>query len=100
MFEIALNFDTRPIGTVVFDDAHARKMTRVLPSTVSLTQRSAPDRERIERFIDSVYAKSYGALIGQHYPGFISVHGRDGSIIAAAGFRCAGERGPQRLPAG
>lgn len=52
-----------------------------------------PLRRRAERFVEGVYARSYGGCIPAHYPTLMGVQDDDGEIHAVVGFRLA-EQGP------
>lgn len=87
--QLALSIDRKTAGVAHINGTRVRKLTGIEPASVAVTHWFQPDRERIACFIDSVYSAAYGAVISRHYPSFISVHGADGNILAAAGFRCA-----------
>lgn len=59
------------------------------PSVISILPAFGKEREAVEEFITSIYAKSYGATIGVHYPILMSVRNVEGQILAAVGFRPA-----------
>lgn len=91
VLEIAFRSNARIRGALLLDRDHVRRMTRIEPASISLTERSMPGRSRVESLIEHVYAASYNAVITQHHPYLIGVHAEDGSVIAAAGFRPAAE---------
>ena len=90
MLQLALSIDRTPVGVARLNGTRVRKLTGIAPASVALTHWFQFDRERIERFISATYSSAYGAVLTRHYPSFISVHGANGNILAAAGFRCAG----------
>jgi len=60
------------------------------PSRLAVYRRNDPGRARIEAFIRTVYADRYGARVAGFAP--VLVAGEvDGSVVAAAGYRVAGE---------
>ena len=89
MLEIAFKSNSRLRGTLIMDRDLVRRMTRIEPSFISLTQGSEAERAPVEALIESLYASSYQAVIPTHYPNLIAVHAGDGRVIAAAGFRLA-----------
>ena len=89
MQQLPLSIDRNPVGVAQINGSRLRKLTGIEPASVSVTHWFQPDRDRIAQFIESVYSSAYGAVIERHYPSFISVHGADGNVLAAAGFRCA-----------
>ncbi|SKA10602.1 Thermostable hemolysin [Enhydrobacter aerosaccus] len=91
VLEIAFTSNARKRGALLLDRDHVRRMTRVEPASISLTERLTPGRAPVESLIEHVYAASYNAIIARHYPYLIGIHAEDGSVIAAAGFRSAAE---------
>jgi Thermostable hemolysin len=91
MLEISLNTDSRVNGTLVMDERRLRKLTSVTPLGISITQWFQPDRDRIERFIESTYRYHYGSTIKGHYPTLMSVYDPRGRVLAAVGLRLAGD---------
>jgi hypothetical protein len=89
LLEIGFKSNAQMRGTLLMDRRRVGRMTSLEPAFISLTQGFKPDREPIERLIETVYASAYDAVIPDHYPNFISVHSSDGRVIAAAGFRPA-----------
>jgi hypothetical protein len=61
------------------------------PAVVSILPAFSRDRQAVEDFIIGVYAKTYGARIGVHYDTLMSVRDESGTILAALGFRNAGQ---------
>jgi hypothetical protein len=61
------------------------------PTMVSILPAFAKDRRAVEDFIADIYARSYGAKISIRYPTLMSVQDESGRILAALGFRNAGE---------
>ncbi len=69
-----------------------RKVSRfspLKPSVISINDIFSPERRRVEKFIEDIYAKHYGATITSHYPILMSVRDVNNNIIAALGFRYA-----------
>lgn len=64
---------------------------RARPAVVSIYPAFARDRDAVEDFIIGVYARAYGAQIRVHYPILMSVRDKAGDILAAVGFRYAGD---------
>jgi hypothetical protein len=89
LLEIDFKSNSQMRGKLLMDRRRVGRMTSLEPSFISLTQRFGPDREPIERLIETIYASAYDAVIADHYPNFIGVHSSDGNVIAAAGFRPA-----------
>lgn len=89
MLQLPISIDRNPAGVARFNGSLIRKLTGIEPASVSVTHWFQPDRDRIADFIESIYSSAYGAVIERHYPSFISVHGTDGNVLAAAGFRSA-----------
>jgi hypothetical protein len=50
---------------------------------------SSPDRRLVEAFIAGEYAKHFGAELSDFMPTLISMHGPDGGLTAAVGYRAA-----------
>lgn len=73
------------------DRERVQTLTNVVPSAISLTHFSLPSRARVERFIESTYARGYGSTITQHYPTLMDVHDKAGDVAAAVGVRLAAE---------
>lgn len=78
-------------GTLRLDRSRFLSRLDAKPSVVSILPAFAKDRQEVEQFIIDIYAKSYGALIGIHYPTLMSVRDEQGGIMAALGFRYASE---------
>lgn len=91
MLEIAFNSDAEIHGTLFMDRDRVAARTRLIPSTIAVTNKSRPERARVESFIQSVYGRTYGAVIGQHYPTLVNVHDGIGNVTAAIGLRRAGD---------
>lgn len=72
--------------------------TRVCARSAAATGRSLEiigaghgGRDEAEAFIESVYARTFGSQIRNHYPTVVGVLGSDGAIQAAVGLRFADE---------
>jgi hypothetical protein len=89
VLEIAFNSDSEVRGTLFMDRERLEVLTRLVPSTIALTQRFLPDRGRVEAFIEDIYARSYRSLIARHYPTLMNVHDERSQVIAAIGLRRA-----------
>jgi len=90
MLHVPVTVDSFRTGQLTFDTNAVRRLSSVLPGMISITANHAHERRQVEAFIEQVYAKAYGAVIGQHYPTLISVRDEEGRILAALGFRAAG----------
>jgi hypothetical protein len=90
MLHVPVTVDSFRTGQLTFDSEAVRRLSSVRPGKISITANHAHERGEVEAFIESIYAKTYGAVIGQHYPTLISVRDTDGRILAALGFRAAG----------
>lgn len=91
MLEISFHSDAERRGTLFMDRERVQTLTSLVPTAISLTHLSVPNRDRVERFIESVYARGYGSCITQHYPTLMDVHDASGHVAAAVGMRRAGE---------
>jgi hypothetical protein len=91
VLEVAFHSDTDVRGSLFLDARRMRGLTHIVPSIISLTQRSRPERNRVERFIEQTYARCYGSVISRHYPMLMSVQDGDSGIVAAVGLREAAE---------
>ena len=58
------------------------------------TDNNPTERKRVEQFLEAVYAEKYGAELTSHYPVLMSAQDRDGTILAAIGFRFAEDEAP------
>lgn len=67
------------------------KVSPLTPTVVSITGQFEPERQRVERFIQDIYSKNYGADITITYPVLMSVRNADDQILSAVGLRYAGE---------
>ncbi len=88
-----LQYDENGLTTARLSFARpaAFEQLRVRPRVVSIVPAFAPDREAVEQFITGIYERSYGARINVHYPVLMSVRDAAGRLLAATGFRPAGE---------
>lgn len=78
-------------GELTFDSGILRRVTPLQPTVIDISGHHAPERARVEAFIADVYRRSYGAEIKVTYPTLMSVRNEDGHILAAVGYRSAGE---------
>lgn len=92
MLHIPITVDSFRTGQLTFDGDAMRRLSSVRPGKISITANHAHERHEVEAFIERVYAKAYNAVIGQHYPTLVSVRDVDGRILAALGFRAAGQQ--------
>lgn len=74
-----------------FSEHRLKFYTRLSPSVISIAGVFAPDRKRVERFIEEKFRQSYGAEIVRHYPILMSVRDGQDNILGALGFRYAKE---------
>ncbi len=78
-------------GTLSLRNESLLKRINTRPAVVSILPAFAKEREAVENFIIDIYAQTYGAKIGVHYPTLMSVQDDKGKILAALGFRNASE---------
>lgn len=78
-------------GTLSLRNDALLKRISSRPAVVSILPAFGKEREAVENFIIDIYAQTYGAKIGVHYPVLMSVQDEDGKILAALGFRNAAE---------
>lgn len=50
-----------------------------------------PQRAEVEAFVQAVYAARYGAQVSRFMPCLVSLRDGDGELVAAAGYRSAGQ---------
>lgn len=91
MLHIPVTVDSLRAGRLSFDSAAVRRLSSVRPGKISITAHHAHERYEVEAFIERIYARTYGALIAEHYPTLVSVRDAEGRILAALGFRAAGQ---------
>lgn len=89
MLQVPFTVDTHRAGQLTFQSHAIRRLSPLQPGMFRINEIASDDRRQVEAFIESIYAKTYGALIGVHYPTLLSVRGKDGRILAALGFRAA-----------
>jgi len=89
MLQIPVTVDSCHAGQLHFQPEAIRRLSLLRPGLISITGHECAERREVEAFIEQVYAKTYGALIGKHYPTLVSVRDSDGRILAALGFRMA-----------
>lgn len=78
-------------GTLSLRNDLLLKRINTRPAVVSILPAFAKEREAVEKFITDIYAQTYDAKIGVHYPTLMSVQDENGKILAALGFRNASE---------
>lgn len=59
------------------------------PADLRLHAAGDPQRDEVEAFIRTVYARRFGARLRSFAPQLVSLHDADGSVVAAAGYRGA-----------
>ena len=91
MLQIPVTVDSFRTGQLNFQTDAIRRLSSLRPGMISITANHSDERRDVEAFIEGIYAKSYGAVIGQHYPTLLSVRDHDGRVLAALGFRAAGQ---------
>lgn len=91
MLHIPVTVDSFRTGLLTFQSDAIRRLSTLRPGMISITTHHSGERREVEAFIEGIYAKSYGAVIGQHYPMLVSVRDVEGRILAALGFRCAAD---------
>lgn len=77
-------------GRLQFDAERVRRFTSVEPRVISIHHLLAPERMRVEAFLEAAYDRAFQGRIRNHYPTLMSVQDRQGTILAAVGFRFAG----------
>lgn len=82
------NFDT---GLLRFTPNRFTRAVRDCPKIVSIMPYLDEERERVVRFIEKGYRRAYGARVRVDYPNLISLRDPEGRLVAAAGFRFAGD---------
>jgi hypothetical protein len=65
----------------------------LLQANTSLRTHGPQDESRseVEQFIHGIFRQRYGADVKQFAPVLVSLHDAGGELVAAAGYRCAGE---------
>lgn len=76
-------------GRLQFDAERVRRFTSVEPRVISIHHLLAPERLRVEAFLEAAYDRAFQGRIRNHYPTLMSVQDRQGTILAAVGFRFA-----------
>lgn len=67
-----------------------RPLLATEPSSFVVTLGLDPDRTPMEKLlIERIYARTYGAVIHEHYPCLVGVYAANGELMAAAGVRSA-----------
>lgn len=67
------------------------RVSPLSPSVIDISGFLSPERARVEAFIKSIYREKYAAEISVDYPVLMSVRNESGEILAALGFRYAGQ---------
>lgn len=91
MFQLDYQEDGFSTGKLYLNESRWFSRMTSRPTVVSIVPAFAQDRESVEDFITDIYAKSYSARIGVHYPVLMSVRNDAGCILAALGFRYAAQ---------
>lgn len=89
MYAIDFTENSKKTAQLVFDQSVIKRITPLAPTVIDITSRFAPERLRVEKFIQNVYSRNYGADISVTYPVLMSVRDSGGDILAAVGFRPA-----------
>ncbi len=89
--QITLKTENGDNNKLRYNANRLRRFSTLCPSLVSINRYLAPERERVENFISSVFYDSYGARINRHYPTLMSIRDSTDGILGALGFRQAGE---------
>lgn len=89
MLHVPITVDALRTGELMFQTEAVRRLSSLTPGVISITGKDSPERAQVEAFIENIYAKTYGAVIGAHYPMLLSVRDTQGKILAALGFRSA-----------
>ncbi len=76
-------------GRLHFEGARLRQLAPLNASIIDISTGVTSDRERVESFIEGIYAQIYGASLKVAYPILISIRDAEGDILAATGFRYA-----------
>ena len=90
MLNLRFNENDLMTANLLLSSRQVERISKLTPSVVSITGLFEPERARVEEFIRTVYADSYGADIKVAYPTLMSVRNEGGDILAAVGFRYAG----------
>ena len=61
------------------------------PRGLRVHDTASPQRAEVEDFIRTIYRARHGAQVMHFAPVLVSQHGSDGTLIAEAGYRCAGD---------
>lgn len=61
------------------------------PPRLVVVDRAHPDRLAVECFIQTIYAACHGARVRHFMPTLVALRDDDDQLLAAAGYRCAGE---------
>jgi hypothetical protein len=91
VLEVAFSSNARAAGTFRLDTSKIQNLTRLGPRSISITPRIDKSRRDIERLIEVAFAERFGSKVTQHYPVLMSVHGDDGGVLSAVGFRAAAD---------
>lgn len=91
MFKLCYQENGQYTGLLSMNESRWFSRLRARPAVVSIYQAFSKDRKAVEDFIIDIYSRAYGAQIGVHYPVLMSVRDEENHILAAAGFRNAGD---------
>ncbi len=91
MLAISFKADALLRGHLFMDGDRLQRLTRLVPSSISMTWSCRTDRDRVEQFIERRYEECYGSVIQRHYPTLMSVRDENDRIIAAVGTRLAAD---------
>jgi hypothetical protein len=92
MLHVPVTIDAQRTGQIVFESEAIRRLSDLEPGEINIHEKLSSGRSDVESFIEHIYGKTYHALIGKHYPYLLSVRDKDGRILAALGFRLAGQQ--------
>lgn len=91
MLEIPFRLSAELRGPLLMDRTRLRRLTTMIPASISISNGPTAGRRAVEGFIEERYASCYGSLISKHYPTLMSVEDKDGRVAAAVGLRLANE---------
>ncbi len=90
MLEVAIKNENLMSGSMFMNNARFKGLEALSPKVISITEHFMPERHAVEAFIEQAFFEAYGATIKEHYPTLMSVRDAENNILAAIGFRGAG----------